>query len=55
MEEEFTDLFMMETDEEKTRGKKECKATGMIVVLEVTVGQSFPWSVCLNFSCLKVA
>lgn len=58
MEEEFTDLFVVETGEEKTWGRggqEECKATGKMAVLGVRVGLSFPWRVCLNSSCLKVA
>lgn len=57
MEEEFMHLFVVETDDKKTGGGggRECKATGMMVVIGARVSWSFPWWVCLNFSCLKVA
>lgn len=38
MEEEITGLFMVETGEEKTARERECKASGMIVVLGARVG-----------------
>lgn len=54
VEEVFTDLFVVTTDEERSGGKRECKATDMITVIGARVGWSFPWRVCLNFFCLKV-
>lgn len=54
MEEVFTDLFVVATDEEKSGRERECKATDMITVIWARVGWSFPWRVCLNFFCLKV-